>query len=136
MARPPWCRRSIGAATGSGSSLFASCAAQIVRGAGRRLFVAQDSYTADAVQFAAMVGMTLIDGEELRRVIGTGLRGAHSSCPRHPPSLSLRTARAARPWSGAPRAKGQAPGHEFWGCSAFPACRSTAPIPDQVPVAL
>jgi restriction system protein len=36
------------------------------------MFVAMGNYTADATQFAAAVGMTLVDGEELLRIIGPG----------------------------------------------------------------
>ncbi len=45
------------------------------------VFVAMGSYTADATQFAAQVGMTLVDGEELLRIIGTGLRGESLELP-------------------------------------------------------
>ncbi len=45
------------------------------------MFAAMGSYTADATQFAAQVGMTLVDGEELLRIIGTGLRGESLELP-------------------------------------------------------
>jgi hypothetical protein len=35
----------------------------------RSMFVAVGRYTADALQFGAQVGMTLVDGDELLRII-------------------------------------------------------------------
>jgi restriction system protein len=98
------------------------------------MFVVQGSYTADARQFAAQVGLTLVDDEELLRIIGTGIRGealelpvlspvSAPLCPACGAAMVRRTARQG------PRA-----GPDFWGCSTFPACRGTAPIPDEVPV--
>ncbi len=48
---------------------------------GRAMFVVMGGYTADAMQFAAKVGLTLVDGEELLRIIGTGLRGEALELP-------------------------------------------------------
>lgn len=103
--------------------------------AARSMFVAMGRYTGDAQQFAAQVGMTLVDGEELLRIISAGLDGqtlelpkpevtATPTCPACGAVMIRRTARQG------PRA-----GLDFWGCSTFPACRGTVPILDEVPVA-
>jgi restriction system protein len=87
--------------------------------------VSMGRYTADAVQFAAQVGMTLVDGEELLRIIGSGLRGeaielpvpaavTTLACPACGANMVQRTAR-----------RGAHAGQVFWGCSTFPACRAT-----------
>ncbi len=39
------------------------------------MFVALGTYTPDAIAFAAQVGMTLVDGDELLRIIAAGLDG-------------------------------------------------------------
>ncbi len=68
------------------------------------MFVVMGSYTADAAQFAATVGMILVDGEELLRIIGTGLRGealelpvpaavSAPACPAYGAAMVRRTAR-------------------------------------------
>jgi restriction system protein len=100
------------------------------------MFVVMGGYTGDATQFAAQVGMTLVDGEELLHIIGTGLRGEALELPTQPaisappcPACgALMVQRTAR--------QGPYAGHHFWGCSTFPACRGTVAIPDKVPVAL
>jgi restriction system protein len=102
----------------------------------RSMFVAMGSYTADATQFAAQVGMTLVDGEELLHIIGAGLRGDALKLPT-PTSISA----PACPACGAvmvQRTAGRGPhaGSDFWGCSTFPACRGTAPILNEAPIAL
>jgi restriction system protein len=100
------------------------------------MFAVMGSYTADARQFAAQVGMTLVDGEELLRIIGTGLRGealelpastaaSPPSCPACGAAMVRRTAR-----------QGPHAGHDFLGCSTFPACRGMASIPDDAPIPL
>jgi restriction system protein len=102
----------------------------------RTMFVVMESYTADARQFAAQVGMTLVDGEELLRIIGTGLRGgalelpqpAVIAAPLCPACGAVMVRRTAR--------QGPYAGHRFWGCSTFPECRGMVAIPDEVPIAL
>jgi restriction system protein len=97
----------------------------------RSMFVAMGRYTADAQQFAAQVGMSLVDGEELLRIIGAGLAGAPlvlqtpaptsaPMCPACGGDMVRRTARRG------PRA-----GAEFFGCAQFPACRGTAAVPEE-----
>jgi hypothetical protein len=85
-------------------------------------------YTADTVQFAVQVGTTLVDGEELLRIIGTGRRGealelptptadSTPSCPACGAAMVRRTAR-----------QGPGAGHDFWGRSTFPTCHGTVTI--------
>jgi restriction system protein len=109
---------------------------QTAQRADRAAFVALGSYSTDAQEFAAQVGMTLVDGEELLEIIGTGLRSE---------ALELPTPTAASappcPRCGAVMVRritrhGPHAGHDFWGCSSFPACRGTVAIPDEVPIAL
>jgi restriction system protein len=104
---------------------------QMARGADRSLFVVQGDYTADARWFAESVGMTLVDGEELLRIIGADLSGAElempppggesvPACPACGITMVHRTAR--RGWRA---------GEDFWGCSRFPACRATVSMAPQ-----
>jgi restriction system protein len=99
--------------------------------ADRSMFVCVGRYTADAQQFAAKVGMTLVDGAELLRIIEAGLGGgplelpvadplAVPACPASGMAMVRRMAR-----------RGSHAGEEFWGCSTYPTCRGTAPILDQ-----
>jgi restriction system protein len=109
---------------------------QLAMRAEHAMFVVMGGYTADARQFGGQVGLTLVDGEELLRIIGTGLRGealelpqpAAISAPPCPACGGVMVRRTAR--------QGPYAGHDFWGCSAFPECRGTVAIPDEVPVAL
>lgn len=99
-------------------------------------FVSLGQFTGDARQFAGQVGMTLVDGEELLRIISTGLAGEPlrlpevddaptPSCPACGGEMVRRTAR-----------QGPHAGEDFWGCSTFPARRGTAPIADKAHAAL
>lgn len=95
------------------------------------MFVCLGTYTGEATTFAAQVGMTLVDGTELLRIISGGLAGQALELPR--PEV---TARPTCPTCGAAmvrRTARQGPhaGQDFWGCSTFPACHGTAPITDQ-----
>lgn len=97
----------------------------------RSMFVAIGRYTADAQQLAAQVGMTLINGEELPRIIGAGLSRAPlvlpttapASAPTCPACGGDMARRMAR---GGPNA-----GHEFFGCVRFPDCRGTTPVAEE-----
>jgi restriction system protein len=102
----------------------------------RSMFVAMGSSTADATQFAAQVGMTLVDGEELLRIIGTGAarrgpRAARIAVGQRAPVSACGAAIVRRTAD-----RGQHAGDDFWGCSTFPACRGTVPILDEAPIAL
>ena len=92
------------------------------------MFVALGRYTADAQAFAAKNRMTLVDGEQLLKIIRVGLDGAPlvlpeppllqaPSCPECSSDMVRRTAQ-----------RGALAGHDFWGCSRYPACRGTVNI--------
>lgn len=91
-------------------------------GADRGILVATSGFTRDALSFAEGKPLELIDGEALAELTGppTGSAAARSSaaparepgCPTCGKPMVLRTAR-----------RGQKVGSQFWGCSAFPACR-------------
>jgi restriction system protein len=109
---------------------------QQAMGAAQALFVTLGRYTMDAQEFAARVGMTLIDGEELLRIISSGLVGHALKLPR--PEV---TATPTCPACGAEmvrRTTRQGPhaGQDSWGCSTFPQCRGTAPIADEASAAV
>jgi restriction system protein len=96
--------------------------------ADRSMFVATARYTTDAKQFAAHVGMSLVDGDELLRIIGAGIAGGAlhlpvadaPSSPRCPACGGEMVRRTAR--------RGPQAGRDFWGCSTFPACRGTVAV--------
>lgn len=73
------------------------------------MFVVLGSYTADAVQFATKVGMTLVRGEELLRIMGTGLRGEALELPT-PTAISAPSCSAC----GAAMVRRTVPGAERW----------------------
>jgi restriction system protein len=93
-------------------------------------------YTADAVQFAAQVGMTLVEGEELLRIISTGVDGQALELPQ--PEVTAAPTCSACGAAMVRRTARQGPyaGQDFWGCSTFPACHGTASIRDEVPITL
>ena len=132
MARRRSCKRNIGAATESGSRWCeSSIGVQHAMHADHAMFVALGRYTADAQAFAAKNGMTLVDGEQLLKIIRAGLDGAPLVLPetRHhcrrqavPRARSVMVRRTAQ--------RGALAGHDFWGCSRYPACRGTVNILD------
>ena len=102
----------------------------------RSMFVCQGRYTADAVSFASQVGMTLVDGEELLHIIGAGLAGRGLELPAPTPVITLACPACGAAMVRRTARQGPHAGHDFLGCSTFPACRVTAPIPDDVPIPL
>lgn len=90
------------------------------------IVVSSSGFTADAGQFAASVGMRLIDGKMLEQEVGfqasaispavsvTRVNAAQVTCPVCDGEMIERTAR-----------KGSAAGRSFLGCRRFPACRGT-----------
>jgi len=74
--------------------------------------------------------MTLVDGDELLRIIGAGIAGAPlvlpaapttgPTCPACGGDMVRRTAR-----------RGPSAGSEFFGCARFPECRATVPVPEE-----
>lgn len=93
------------------------------RGAAGGFVVTSGQFTADAEEFAAGRNITLVDGPALRALIG----GVHPIpaakqtgvpvCPQCGGAMVRRTAR-----------RGANAGHDFWGCSKYPACRGVRDI--------
>lgn len=91
----------------------------------RGVVVTSGKYSVDAIGFARTVPVTLIDGDELLRLIAevqsapsivepVRSEAAALKCPACGRAMKLRTAKQG------PRA-----GSQFWGCSNYPACRGT-----------
>ena len=92
------------------------------------IFVTMGRFSSDAIAFADQVGMTLVDGPELLRIIGAGLAGMPFEVP-----LTIDTSVPTCPACGADMVertagRGAHTGEPFRGCSAFPACRATRPL--------
>ena len=96
--------------------------------ADRSMFVCVGRYTADAQQFAAQVGMTLVDGAELLRIIEAGLGGAPLELPVADPLAAPACPACGMAMVRRMARRGPNAGGEFWGCSTFPTCRGTVPI--------
>jgi restriction system protein len=100
------------------------------------MFVCLGTYTDDAKTFAAEVGVTLVEGEELLRIISDGLAGSALELPAHravtapmcPACGATMVRRTARQGSHA--------GQDFWGCSTYPACRGTVSIANEAPASV
>lgn len=93
----------------------------------RGVLVTSGGFSNDAESFARTVPVTLIDGNELVRMIDDVRASKHRmespklvtavpSCPTCGVSMKLRTAK-----------QGKQPGSQFWGCSKYPNCRGTRP---------
>jgi len=93
------------------------------------IFITSDTFTPDAIAFAAGKRLELIDGPKLRTMIaavkGSGAAEAAPvpadpagvpQCPRCGSPMVLRTA-----------TRGANAGKQFWGCSTYPACKGTQP---------
>ena len=92
------------------------------------MFVAVGRYTADACQFGAQVGVTLVDRGELLRIRAAGLDGAPLERPRPDTSATLACPECGSVMVRRMARRGPHAGEEFWGCSTFPTCRGTVPI--------
>jgi restriction system protein len=116
-----WCARQVGVAPVR--ELFGVMSAN---GAVGGYVVTSGVFTDEAKRFADGREIELIAGEQLARLIREQGAAALSPdtklsqvplCPKCAERMVLRTAR-----------KGSNPGSEFWGCSRYPACRSTRPV--------
>jgi restriction system protein len=100
------------------------------KGAAGGYFVTSGEFTSDAKDFAQGRNVELIDGRQLRAMLDAArspVAGAaqvaplpqtakQPACPKCGAEMKLRVAR-----------QGNNAGKEFWGCSAFPACKGTVP---------
>lgn len=110
------------------------------RGATGGFVVTSGRFTAEAISFASGRNVNLVDGPKLHGIIREAKTGIDrslaksaasaatvvtpgaapmkvSSCPLCSKSMARRTAK-----------RGANAGSEFWGCTAYPACRGTRPI--------
>lgn len=101
----------------------------------RGIVVTSGKFSADAQGFARTVPITLIDGNELLRLVADVQArpmtiepppatvapprpaAVTPQCPTCGSAMKLRTAR-----------QGSQAGSQFWGCSKYPACRGTRPL--------
>ncbi len=90
-------------------------------GAAGGYVVTSGIFTKDAVRFAQDNNIELIDGDELKRIISSGVQPKISVQPSTKPLCpkcgSKMVKRVAK--------KGARAGQQFWGCSKFPSCRGT-----------
>jgi restriction system protein len=93
-------------------------------GADECFVVTSGEFTQEALNFAKGQPLTLIDGEELRGLLGIFAwdhvdehrvpQELNPGCPACGSEMIMRTAR-----------RGRNAGNQFWGCSRFPRCRGT-----------
>ena len=104
------------------------------KGAAGGFVITSGTFTADAVEFASGRNVTLMDGEQLFRMlkdaksavesdVNAGItlaRAATVSAPACPICKSVMVKREAK--------RGANAGNSFWGCSTYPKCRGTVPL--------
>ena len=86
--------------------------------------ISSGTFTQEAIDFAKGKPLELLDGSALQNIITEVQKGEiqprnrlnENVCPHCGAKMVLRTAK-----------KGQNAGEKFWGCSAFPKCRTTKP---------
>jgi restriction system protein len=101
------------------------------QGAAGGIVVTSGSFTQDAVAFAKDNNVQLIDGKALHAMI----RGARQATPMKnkalvPPATATATVcpKCGSVMVKRTAQKGARAGEQFWGCSNYPACRSTLPL--------
>lgn len=103
----------------------------------RGIVVTSGTYTQDAAAFARTVPMTLIDGDELLRLIADVRSAPAIAEPVRPafvaPAIHVMPAVPECPMCGVTMAlrtakKGSQAGSQFWGCTKYPSCRGTRPL--------
>lgn len=107
------------------------------------IVVASGEFTAEAIEFARQVGIRLIGGDELARMILQVQDPEQTPKDMRPPASHADTAQVliTRPSPTQPvcptcgatmtlrtAKKGTNVGSQFWGCSRYPICRSTRPL--------
>ena len=76
--------------------------------------------------------MTLVDGEELLRIIGAGLAGEQVHLPAPDPMTAPACPACGGQMVWRTGRRGPRAGEDFLGCSGFPACRTTMAIGAEV----
>lgn len=98
-------------------------------GISKGIFITLCGYTSEAKQLAEKHGIEIVNEAGLAKMIEDTdaqfdpetlaiLRDTRKFCPKCEAEMVLRTA-----------TKGQGAGKNFWGCSTFPKCRFTLPVP-------
>lgn len=114
------------------------------RGATGGFVVTSGRFTAEAISFASGRNVNLVDGPKLHGLIQQAKAGTFRSPARASTPAATRPAPASPPSAAPMRApscplcsspmaqrtakRGANAGSEFWGCTAYPACRGTRPI--------
>lgn len=107
-------------------------------GAAGGYVIASGQFTRDAVKFAAENNIELLDGNALEKILGSRkseVGAFQKSATAQPPQKTEKSTQVEPicPKCGNPMVlrtakKGARAGQQFWGCSKFPACRSTMPL--------
>jgi restriction system protein len=88
------------------------------------ILVTSGTFTDDARAWTKAKNLTLIDGDELARMITTVQNGERVA----PPAPEHRAcARCGRPMVIRTAKQGPSAGQRFWGCTGYPSCRHTEP---------
>ncbi len=108
-------------------------------GAAGGYVITSGQFTRDAVKFARENNIEMIDGKALEKILGSknlaagAVQKFASTQPPHKAGLQNSQTDPVCPKCGNPMVlrtakKGARAGQQFWGCSKFPACRSTMPL--------
>ena len=98
------------------------------RGADGGYFVTSGTYTEDAQEFARGLNIDLIDGQRLRRMIGTTRARTASGVDIEPLQAAVACPKCGAPMKKRVARRGDHVGKEFWGCIGFPKCTGTRPL--------
>jgi len=114
------------------------------RGATGGFVVTSGRFTAEAISFASGRNLNLVDGPKLHGLIQQAKAGTFRSparastppatvpAPASPPSAAPMQAPScplcSKPMARRTAKRGANAGSEFWGCTAYPACRGARPI--------
>jgi restriction system protein len=88
------------------------------------ILVTSGTFTDDARAWTKAKNLTLIDGDELARLITT-VQNAERVAPLAPEHRAC--ARCGRPMVIRTAKQGPSAGQRFWGCTGYPSCRHTEP---------
>jgi restriction system protein len=95
--------------------------------------VSSGEFTSEARRFADGRNIELINGGTLKALIGKlpSVRQAPPAITPQPASSALTCQACGKPMVRRTAKKGSRTGEEFWGCTGFPACKSTRPLLSQ-----
>lgn len=108
------------------------------RGATGGFVVTSGRFTDDAISFASGRNVTLVDGPKLHGLLRQAKAGVDRSraqpaatAPVQPSAAPVRASSCplcSKPMTRRTAKRGANTGSQFWGCTAYPACRGTRPI--------